>query len=406
MASWAEKEEKREAHWLGDGLHTREMKLQFLLVTALSCLRPSSPQDGAWQPPMTPVFNFEGLLEGLENSSYDLYDDSSVPCNLTVPGFNNLGLAITYVFVFVLSTVGNSVVICVVCCMAKRRSSTDIYLTHLALADLLFGFTVLFWGLDIHYGWIFGNGMCKFLSGLQEASEYSSVFLLACISVDRHLAIVKATRVKSPRRPVVTVTCAAVWLVAMLLALPTVIQRRHMSTEDLDHDICYEDTDENTDRLIVVMGVIHQVLGFFLPLGIMTVCYSSTLVTLYHRHNRQKQKAIRVILAVVFAFIVCWLPYHVVLLIKLLISSSLVQERLCETRYSLEAAYRVTKVLAFVHCAVNPVLYAFIGVKFRNRLLTVCHKQGLISSTLLATFKKGSVSSVGSTRSRNSSVTL
>lgn len=355
---------------------------------------------------MTPVFNFGGLFEDLENYTYDLYDDSSVPCNLTVPGFNDLGLAITYVFVFVLSTAGNSVVICVVCCMAKRRSSTDIYLTHLALADLLFGLTLLFWAVDIHYGWIFGTGMCKFLSGLREASEYSSVFLLACISVDRHLAIVKATRVKSPRRPVVTVTCATVWLVAIVLAVPTVIQRRHMDSEDLGRDICYEDAGENTERFFVIMGLMHHVLGFFLPLGIMAVCYSSTLATLCHTHNRQKQKAIRVILAVVLAFIVCWLPYNVVLLLKLLINSSLVQERLCETRYRLEAAFSVTKVLAFVHCAVNPVLYAFIGVKFRNRLLTVCHKRGLISGTLLATFKKSSVSSAGSTRSRNSSVTL
>lgn len=358
------------------------------------------------QPPMTPVFNFEGLLEGLDNFTYDLYDDSSVPCNLTVPGFNDLGLAITYVFVFVLSTAGNGVVITVVCCMAKRRSSTDIYLSHLALADLLFGFTLLFWAVDIHYGWIFGTGMCKFLSGLREASEYSSVFLLACISVDRHIAIVKATQVKSPRRPVVTVTCATVWLVAVVLAIPTVVKRQHMDPEDLDRAICYQDMDESTGRWFVIMGIVHHVLGFFLPLGVMVVCYSSTLVTLYHTHNRQKQKAIRVILAVVFAFIVCWLPYNVVLLLQLLIKSSLVQERLCETRYSLEVASRVSKVLAFVHCAVNPVLYAFIGVKFRNRLLTVCHKRGLISSAMLATFKKGSVSSVGSTRSRNSSVTL
>lgn len=358
------------------------------------------------QIPMTPFFNLEGILEDQDNNTLYLYDDNSVPCSLTVPGFNDLGLVITYVLVFVVSTVGNSVVIAVVWCMAKSCSSTDIYLAHLALADLLFGFTMLFWALDIHYGWLFGNGMCKFLSGLREASEYSSVFLLACISVDRHIAIVKATQAKLPRRLVVKVACAMVWLVAVMLAIPTVIQSRHMDTEHLDHGICYKDMDKSTERWFIIMGIMHHVLGFFLPLGVMAVCYSSTLVTLCHRHNRQKQKAIRVILAVVFTFIVCWLPYNVVLLIKLLINSSLMQERLCESKYRLEAAFNVTKVLAFVHCAVNPVLYAFIGVKFRNRLLTACHKRGVISSALLATYKKSSVSSVGSTRSRNTSATL
>lgn len=352
---------------------------------------------------MTPEHKYEDLIDDLENSTFEPYDDGSVPCNLAVPGFNNLGLTITYVLVFAFSTAGNSVVVCVVCCAAKRRTSTDIYLTHLAVADLLFGVTLPFWAVDIHSGWIFGTVMCKVLSGFQEVSEYSGVFLLACISVDRHLAIVKATRVKSPNRPVVKVTCAAVWLVAAVLSVPIMVHKRHMETEDPDRDICYEDLmDESSDRSYVVMHIVRHVLGFFLPLAIMAACYGSTLVTLHHTHNRQKRKAIRVILAVVFAFIVCWLPFNVVLLIELLIESGLMQVGSCGTRYRVEVAFSITRVLAFVHCAVNPVLYAFIGVKFRNRLLAVCHKWGLIRNAP----PRSSVSSGGSVRSRNTSDTV
>lgn len=332
------------------------------------------------------------------------YDDESSPCNLTVPGFNNLGLAITYMLVFVFSTAGNAVVICVVCRVAKHQSSTDIYLSHLAAADLLFGLTLPFWAVDSYSGWIFGTVMCKVLSGFQELSGYSGVFLLVCISVDRHLAIVKATRVRSPKGPVVKATCAVVWLVAAVLSIPTVVQKQHMESEDPDQDICYANlNDDSSDRWYVVMHIVYQVLGFFLPLAIMAACYGSTLVTLYHTHNRQKQKAIRVILAVVLIFIVCWLPFNVLLLIGLLVNSSLVQVGSCESMYRLDVALNVTKVLAFVHCAVNPALYAFIGVKFRNQLLTVCHKRGLIGNTLLANHKRSSVSSGGSARSRNTS---
>lgn len=339
------------------------------------------------------------------NSTLYPYDYEEVPCNLTVPGFNNLGLTITYVLVFVFSTVGNSVVICVVCCMAKRRTSTDIYLTHLAVADLLFGLTLPFSAVDIQSGWIFDTAMCKILSAFQDVSEYSGVFLLACISVDRYLAIAKATRVVSPHGPVVKATCAMVWLLAAVLTIPTVVQKRHMKTDDPDRDICYEDlSDESSDRWYVLMHIVRHVLGFFLPLAIMTACYGATLLTLYRTHNRQKQKAIRVILAVVFAFVVCWLPYNVVLLIELLIKSSLVEMvGSCETRYRVEVAFNVSRVLAFVHCALNPALYAFIGVKFRKQLLTVCHKWGLISNTLLVAYKRSSVSSGGSARSRNTS---
>lgn len=351
---------------------------------------------------MTPETQFEDVPY-LENFTFYPYDGDWAPCNLTVPGFNSLGLTIFYMLVFVFSTAGNCVVVCVVCWMAKRRTSTDIYLTHLAVADLLFGLTLPFWAVGIQFGWIFGTVTCKLLSGLQETSQYSGVFLLACISVDRHLAIVKATRVKSSNGLVVKVTCAAVWLVATVLSIPTVLFKQHFSGRDSDHGTCEEDL---SDESSVIMYIVRHALGFFLPLAVMAVCYGSTLVTLYHTHNRQKQKAIRVIVAVVLAFIVCWLPFNVVLLVRMLTTIRLVEEGSCDTRYRLEVASQVTTVLAFVHCAVNPVLYAFIGVKFRNQLLTVCHKWGLISNRLLARYKRSSVSSGASARSRHTSDTV
>lgn len=351
---------------------------------------------------MTSTLPFEMHFKDLDNNTFYLYDDTSAPCDPTVPGFNDLGLVLTYMLVFGFSTVGNSLVIWVVCCMVKRHSSTDIYLTHLALAELFFGLTLPFWAVDVHYGWIFGNSLCKVLSGFHEALEYSSIFMLACISVDRYLAIVKATQVKSPSRLVVTVTCTTVWLVAVVLSIPTVVQKQQMEAQDLGRNICHEYLmDKTSDLMYIVMHIMRYVLGFFLPLGVMTVCYGSTLVTLCHAHNHHKQKAIRVILAVVFTFIVCWLPYNVVLLIQLLINGNLVEVGSCETRYRVEVAFNVSRVLAFVHCAVNPVLYTFIGVKFRNHLLTVCHK-----SALLATYRRNSVSSTGGAWSRKTSVSL
>lgn len=335
-------------------------------------------------------------------SSYS-YEDTS-PCNLTVPGFNSLGLTITYMIVFVFSMVGNSVVICVVWCMKTDRSSTDIYIMHLAMADLLFSLTLPFWAINAHIGWIFGNVLCKVLSGFQEASLYSGVFLLACISVDRHFAIVRATRIKPSRGLVVKTTCVMVWLVAVLLSIPIVLQRQSMSPEDIDQTICF---DENTYHLYIIMHILHHILGFFLPLVVMAVCYGWTLVTLFHAsHNQQKRKAIRVILAVVLAFVLCWLPYNVAVLIDTLIRGSFLRVESCETIYRVHVVRGVTQVLAFMHCAVNPVLYAFIGVKFRNQLLTTLHKHGVISNIFLMTYRKGSYNSAGSNRSRNTSATM
>lgn len=324
-----------------------------------------------------------------------------------MPGFDSLGLTVTYVLVFVLSTLGNGLVVWVLCWTAKWRSSTDIFLAHLALADLLFGLTLPFWAVDVHSGWVFGTVMCKMLSGCQEASAFSGVFLLACISVDRHLAIVKATRVHRPNGPVLKATCATVWLLAALLSVPSLVQKQQMETEDPERHICYENlSGDSGERWRLLMCMLRHLLGFFLPLAVMVVCYGSALARLLHTHNRQKQKAIGVILAVVLAFIVCWLPYNLLLLTELLIRSSWVEVATCGSRYRVEVAFSITKLLAFLHCAVNPLLYAFIGVKFRKQLLTVCQRWSCSRSWLLRRSSGSSGNSGNSAPSRKAFDTL
>lgn len=349
----------------------------------------------------------ENYFASLLNFTFPEYeDDTSPPCNETVPGFNSLGMTITYIVVFVLSFVGNGVVVYVVSYMKKSRASTDMYLMHLAIADLLFTLTLPFWAADAHTGWIFGTFSCKLLSGFQEASVYSGVFLLACISVDRHFAIVRATHSMSSYQKWVKVVCSVVWLVAGLLSLPVVIQRESLYSPEHHHHICYENlTGESSDKWRVGIRVVRHTVGFFLPLVVMAFCYGWTMLTLCHTRNQQKHKAMRVILAVVFAFVLCWLPYNITVLIDTLIKGKSLEVKACETRYRVEVILNVTQVLAFMHCAVNPVLYAFIGEKFRNELLAALYKHGLISKRLMMAYRKGSVNSAGSLRSRNTSAT-
>lgn len=314
---------------------------------------------------------------------------------------------VVYIIVFVFSIAGNGVVMFVVCTMKKSRTSTDIYLMHLAIADFLFCLTLPFYAAYGHFGWVFGDFLCKLLSGFQEVSVYSGVFLLACISVDRYFAIVRATRRLSSRHMLVKVICGIVWLVAGVLSLPVAIKKESIYDDDLGVGICYENiTGESSEHWRISIRVLRHTAGFFLPLVVMTVCYSWTVVTLYHTRNHRKYKVMRVILAVVLAFIICWLPHNVSVLIDTLMRGGSLPEGSCETRYRVEMMLEVTQVLAFMHCAVNPVLYAFIGEKFRNQLLLALYKHGLISQRVWVSYKKGSLNSTASSKSRNTSVSM
>ncbi len=352
------------------------------------------------------LHSWQWNILNMETTSPDyIYPDLVTPCPENMQHMNSMVLVIVYVIVFCLSLPGNLVVIFVVSCMENHRTSTDVYLMHLAIADLFFTLTLPFWAAYLHAGhWMFGTFMCKLISGLQEATFYCCVFLLACISVDRYLAIVKATQFLTQKRHLVGKVCAVVWLCAFLLSLPIMVNREAFISGYMEEYICHDNlTAESMDSWRVSLRILHHTLGFFLPLAVMMFCYSFTMCTLCRTRNSQKQKAMQVILSVVLAFIIFWLPNNILELIDTVMRGSQVMET-CELRDSIDVALYVTQAMAFTHCAINPILYAFIGKKFRNQLLTSLFKKGLLGRDTMSKYRVGSVYSSGSTRQM--SVTL
>ncbi|KAK9969035.1 hypothetical protein ABG768_027246 [Culter alburnus] len=327
------------------------------------------------------------------------------PCPDTIHHLNSTVLVLVYIIVFCLSLLGNTVVIFVVYFMENRRTSTDIYLMHLAIADLLFSLTLPFWATNLHAGrWVLGTVMCKLLSGIQETTFYCCVFLLACISVDRYLAIVKATQFLNQKRHLVGIVCALMWLCAFILSIPVIVNRDVFAPAEGMELMCHDNvTAENMDNWRMTLRILHHTLGFFIPLAVMLFCYGFTTCKLCHSRNSQKQKAMRVILCVVLFFIICWLPNNITEFVDNLMRAGGVMET-CKMRDRIDVALYVTEAIAFTHCAINPILYAFIGKKFRNQLLTSLFKKGMLGRDVMSKYRVGSVYSSGSTR--HTSVTL
>lgn len=155
------------------------------------------------------TFYADELLDILYNytSDYGNYslvlpdiDVSSSPCRNEGSVANKYLVAFIYCLVFLLSMVGNGLVVLVVTSGHINRSVTDVYLLNLAVADLLFALSLPLWAVYWAHEWVFGTVMCKAISVLQESNFYSGILLLACISVDRYLAIVYATRAATEKR--------------------------------------------------------------------------------------------------------------------------------------------------------------------------------------------------------------
>ncbi|XP_019940556.2 C-C chemokine receptor type 6 [Paralichthys olivaceus] len=268
--------------------------------------------------------------------------------------------------------IGNVLVIVTYIFYKRAKTMTDVYLYNVAMADLIFVVALPFILYNEQHSWFMGPVACKILRSAYSINLYSGMLLLACISGDRYIAIVQARKSFGARSRTLIYSrliCSAVWLFAMALTLPTFIytqrfEEQNQGTESVTV-MCemYFRKNETAKVMKVTVPSLQMAFGFLMPLVAMVFCYSSIICTLLTAQNSQRNKAVRVVLAVVVVFIACHLPYNVTLLTHTL---SLFKERSCEWEKIKLRVLDISRGIAYLHCCLNPILYAFIGSKFRS----------------------------------------
>nr|XP_046179329.1 C-X-C chemokine receptor type 2-like [Oncorhynchus gorbuscha] len=283
-------------------------------------------------------------------------------------------LCVLHVAIFLLAVPGNLLVGLVIGFSQQSLTPSDVYLFHLTVADGLLALTLPFWAAATLHGWIFGGFLCKFLSLVMEASFYTSILFLVCISADRYLVIVRPAKSRKGRRRACRwYACTFIWALGGALSLPALFNDA-FALQSGGPTRCAEHFDVSSaiHWRLATRGLRH-ILGFLLPLVIMVACYSITVARLLQTSGFQKHRAMRVIIAVVFAFLLCWTPLHMTVMADTLMRAKLVHFD-CAVRNRVDLALQVTHSLALVHSFVNPVLYAFVGEKFRGNLGALVRK--------------------------------
>ncbi|KAK2091020.1 C-C chemokine receptor type 5 [Saguinus oedipus] len=305
---------------------------------------------------------------------YDIDYGPSEPCRkIDVKQMGAHLLPPLYSMVFLFGFVGNMLVVLILINCKRPKSMTDIYLLNLAISDLIFLFTVPFWA---HYAagqWDFGNTMCQFLTGLYFIGFFSGIFFIILLTIDRYLAIVHAVFALKARTVTFgVVTSVITWLVAVFASLPGIIFTR--SQKEGYHYTCSPHYPfgqyqfwKNFETLKMV------ILGLVLPLLIMVICYSGILKTLLRcRNEKKRHRAVRLIFTIMIVYFLFWAPYNIVLLLNTY--QEFFGLNNCSSSNRLDQAMQVTETLGMTHCCVNPIIYAFVGEKFRNYLVVFFQK--------------------------------
>ncbi|KAM9575317.1 C-C chemokine receptor type 8-like isoform 1-T5 [Guaruba guarouba] len=313
-----------------------------------------------------------GYMSPTSNSSaayeYNFYyPELDINCDLdNIPAFASAFFPVLYSLLFVTGLVGNALVVWILTVFKKVRAMTDVYLLNLAISDLLFVFSLPFLvQYSITTQWTFGNAMCKIISSAYFIGFYSSAFFITIMSIDRYLAIVQsvyALRVRTTAHG--AITSLVLWAVAILASAPDLIFFQETNYDNQTKCLPHYPDSSNGWKTFSNFEV--NVLGWLIPVGVLIFCYHSILKNLQKCHTQNKYRAIKLAFIVVIVFILFWTPINIVLFLDSLKNMHIIDD--CQTSQRLDLAMELAEALSFVHCCLNPVIYAFVGEKFKKHL--------------------------------------
>ncbi|KAA0714753.1 C5a anaphylatoxin chemotactic receptor 1 [Triplophysa tibetana] len=300
---------------------------------------------------------------GLENCTYV----NPLENEVLVTGARHWLTLICYGIVFLLGVPGNGLVVWVTAFRMPNSVNAQWFL-NLAIADLLccLSLPLLMVPLTQDLHWPFGPLACKILHGLFSMVMYCSVLLLVVISLDRFLLVTKPVWCQNRRNPrIARCVCFVIWLLALLGSSP---QFAHM------------EEDVKGETKILCVSVHHSIGGawavtvsrcfmsFVLPFIIICVShwkvYQTTSYRRGQRGNDKSARTLRVILAVVLSFFLCWMPLHIVDLLQLILYKK------SQFKADLHLAHVLALCLAYINSCMNPLLYVCLGRGFKENLIS------------------------------------
>lgn len=194
---------------------------------------------------------------------------SSTPVSL--PGLAGVFIPLIYGIVCVVGLVGNTLVIHVIVNYTKNESVTNIYILNLAVADELFMLGLPFLAVqNALLSWPFGSLMCRVVMTVDAFNQFTSIFCLTVMSVDRYLAVVHPIRSSWWRRPhVAKAISGTVWAGSFVVVLPVVVFADVLK-DDGNCSIVWPEPAEVWKTSFIVYTC---TVGFFCPLLVISLCY-------------------------------------------------------------------------------------------------------------------------------------
>ena len=297
-----------------------------------------------------------------------------------LPTAFKIAVTVAYSLLFVVSIFGNTSLIITVFKTKTLKRTINFPIVNMAISDLLLPLIRIPWQvLALHQNsWLFrgdyANVMCKLNKFLTFMSVFVSIQSLVLVAVDRFGAVVFPFRPPfiTTRRCMFLIFIA--WFVAIAIAWPYLFAQIHDGRGGkLVCGIKWKEAfGESSSSKSYYLP--RHLIFVYIPIFLMVILYSVILIKLKLQNipgnqsiaNAEKQRRIRnrnvlkMALATVVGFILCWLPHNMNSVLQLFIPE--------KPPCGLSLYRRLTTLLMASYCIMNPCICFTLSRNYRRAL--------------------------------------
>ncbi|KAK7505364.1 hypothetical protein BaRGS_00003526, partial [Batillaria attramentaria] len=298
--------------------------------------------------------------------------------------------------VFTVGLVGNILVVIVIARTRSMHTTTNCYLLSLAVADCLVLVAATFPAVPETFfrvnEWPFGEALCPVLIYAQYVGIDASSLSITAFTIERYIAICHPIRAQT----ICTVSrakriIAGIWVFTVLYCGPW-LGLTHVESVALSDGTTMDKCRYRLERESYLALYLFDLIVFYiLPFIISTVLYcligrilvltsfrhasdrptrtaldrrgqekgrlqEKTSSTGSKRRSDSRVQVIRMLVVVVLVFATLWMPYRV-----MVVYNSFAEKKFMDLWFLM-----FSRTLIYINCAINPILYNVMSVKFRR----------------------------------------
>ncbi|KAG9465855.1 hypothetical protein GDO78_017630 [Eleutherodactylus coqui] len=254
----------------------------------------------------------------MESEASNCSFTTHVPSGLTFKTFS----LISYIPLFIFGIICNVLALWIFCCKKKEWTVTTLFMRNLMIADILAVLTFPFRLYVFLHKWDLGTKLCKDVS----------------------------------------VSCCIFWIICITICI-----LRNLEDIDYEFTTCFQ---KDSSRPFFLSPV-FEIVGFLLPLLTISFCSGKVIMTLRVRTRMDTykqcsvEKAVKLVIANLVSFIICFLPIHIGYTIRFVAESLRIS---CNILENINEFIHVANFIANLNCVLDSVIYYFAASEFQDIL--------------------------------------